>query len=638
MKNNIAQEFLKISGIDDIEKFYAKYPTEESFFQAFPRQAKKMRAGGSLNQTLNQDQITMGSHKEPSKGMEALGTTLDILTGNVIQGFTGKSISGMMGVNKGKGSMFSQIEDTTHEAAAGIVGGVFPMAKPFIEGREGMRTAIAPAIGGTTVGGTDLVGEAGANAIRAGSKTIGGFAGGMMGGGGTDMMSFAAGGPMGMSSQNNQLEEIDGYPHEMGGTMIADGVEAEKGEAKINIKGHGDFIFSDKVINPMTNKSYAKEAKSIQNEQGNKWRSSWDTATKRYFEKRMQELANKQEKQKAEQQALLMQQQEMEQYANGEQPMMMEFGGGIRGQRNLWAGNQPNVFANNQPNLFNVSAPQLTTNIGDGKQNLNLKVNDSFDNRRNIFADNKRNYFGYTPSWDPDKGYDTKPTYDIKNRKIDGSVSKEDRINYKKSKSKQSSEKEPNYNQNFGPGIAGSMIGPAANFIAAALAPGPRLNPHVNLNTVNAAVPMSIAMRQGNESKAGYMNALKNNAYTAGSLLGNMGAVYPQANAESASAIADLNYRINQGNVETKNRQELVNQGITSQNNLMQDQSMAQRWNLGLKGAENLGQNMMGIGRDMNMMNRDRSMLGMTDQANWKIVLNPKTGRLEKVFISDLEG
>lgn len=496
---------------------------------------------GSLAQQLNADSITMGSNKSTKEQM--VGATIgDILTANLAKAFTGKSISQYV---TGHQSTFSKVEDAAHGVAADIVGTVVPFAKPFINARRGIRKGVSGLTGGEPVDGGDLLGSENAEALHG---AIGGLGSIMGGGGGGGMLGglFAMGG-----SIKPVVEEIGGYPHEQGGTMIAQGVEAEKGEAKVR-----DFVYSDKLYYKK-NKTFAQAAKDIENNPTYKMRP-WDKAVTKQKEKELNDLAQMQEEVKR---TLFAEQQQM----MGNQ-MMMAMGGPFAG------GMTPNLMNTISNSMsFNPNPPQDF-----GPTNVLGKVDTgNFD---------PRNKDGKLPA-DPKKKKKGADFYERLNNAL---------------------------------GAAGSMMGPLGNFAAAKASPDPLLNRHVDLKTVNPIELDVMNQRMYNNAIASYMYGAKNSP-TGGAYLANAAVGVPNIYSKSAEQALSSAYNTRLANVGIKNQQEILNQGIDSANNLMTDQSRAQRINLMLAGMEGLGQNMMGMGKDYNMQTAQNRMIPFIGQPNYEI-------------------
>jgi len=518
---------------------------------------------GSLAQQLNADSITMGSNKSTKEQM--VGATIgDILTANLAKAFTGKSISQYV---TGHQSTFSKVEDAAHGVAADIVGTVVPFAKPFIDARRGIRKGVSGLTGGEPVDGGDLLGSENAEALHGAIGGLGNIMGG--GGGGGGGLGSMLGGLFAMGgSIKPVVEEIGGYPHEQGGTMIAQGVEAEKGEAKVR-----DFVYSDKLYYKK-NKTFAQAAKDIENNPTYKMRP-WDKAVTKQKEKELNDLAQMQEEVKR---TLFAEQQQM----MGNQ--MMAMGGPFAG------GMTPNLM-NTVSNSINFQKPN--------------QINPS---------PTPNTYF---TSFNPDEQFITgQPLSEYKPDYKQPDASKDIKVDKKK--------KGADFYErlNNALGAAGSMMGPLGNFAAAKASPDPLLNRHVDLKTVNPIELDIMNQRMYNNAIASYMYGAKNSP-TGGAYLANVAVGVPNIYSKSAEQALSSAYNTRLANVGIKNQQEMLNQGIDSANNLMTDQSRAQRINLMLAGIQGLGQNMMGMGKDYNMQTAQNRMMPFIGQPNYDISRNP---------------
>lgn len=73
-----------------------------------------------------------------------------------------------------------------------------------------------------------------------------------------DIGTFAMGGNMGTAQGSQDIDLIQGPPHELGGVQVTPQAEAEGGEAKV-----GNEILSDRLVNPKTGNTFAKDAEKI---------------------------------------------------------------------------------------------------------------------------------------------------------------------------------------------------------------------------------------------------------------------------------------------------------------------------------------------------------------------------------------
>lgn len=574
---------------------------------------KKMALGGNVNQDLNADTVRIQKKLAPDAATEGLLTAADILTGNVTQAFTGKSISGYGNVNQGKGSMFSQVEDTAHNVASGVIGSIFPVAKPFIEARKGIREGVAPATGGYSNDGGALLGDEGSAALSgamSGLGNIGGMFGGMGGqptslGSGpvdplqdTSTIKFAKGGKIPVDP-NLPLQNIEGNKHEQGGTMIAPGVEAEKGETKMD-----DFVFSDRLKVPGTKRTFAQESKRMQNQY--KLRPD-DSMAQKQLDKELNGLATIQETYKGSMDGFMSSVQPL---INGDRMSLQMADGGNWRRAARKQGIDPNDFQS-------FIEENYGEDWSDVKRIKDLKF--YLDSYKQDMAMNQNPNYPYTQDVGPTSatGLPQVRQFDS-NQQINPTALGSGPVD--PTQVNQSMQRIP---LNNALGVIGSSIGPLANFAAAAFAPDGRVNRHIDLRTTNTTPAEQIAKQQSNEAIAAGLYNFKN-APTAGSFLGNVATALPKINQQTGATLAGIRYQGDLQNNQILNQENMVNQQIDTANNLIKDQSTAQRWNLGLAGAENLGNNLVGIGRDVNANNMQNTILPFIETPNYGLDINRK--------------
>lgn len=151
---------------------------------------------------------------------------------------------------------------------------------------------------------------------------------------------------------------------------------------------------------------------------------------------------------------------------------------------------------------------------------------------------------------------------------------------------------------NYLGGLGASMIGPAANMVAAAAAPDPTYNYAPKFQKFNYT-PVALKKAAANQALATMKDYFRNNAPTQASYLSNMASGVASLNTALGSALAETRYGIDNQNITLANQEALTAANVAAQNNLMKDQSTANRWNLGLKGAEGIGKNFQAFLKDM---------------------------------------
>jgi hypothetical protein len=138
--------------------------------------------------------------------------------------------------------------------------------------------------------------------------------------------------------------------------------------------------------------------------------------------------------------------------------------------------------------------------------------------------------------------------------------------------------------------------------------------------------PVALARQQANQAIASTREGMRMGAPTQGSYLSNLAVSLPTTAAQTGQLLAKTRYGIDTANVEIANQEALNRQAVAQQNALLKDQSIAQRWNLGLAGAEGIGKGIQGLTSDLTKRDREKDMLrglSTSDFANLKIVQDP---------------
>ena len=157
-------------------------------------------------------------------------------------------------------------------------------------------------------------------------------------------------------------------------------------------------------------------------------------------------------------------------------------------------------------------------------------------------------------------------------------------------------------------GGIGSAIGPIANMIAAAAIPDATYTPAAKFKKLGYT-PVALARRQGNEAIANMRESARLASGTAAQLLGYNAVVGPSYFTKLAEGLAKTRYGIDAANVEIANQEALNKQAVAQYNADLKDKSTAQRWNLGLAGAQGIGTGIQGLTRDLSARSREDEML-----------------------------
>jgi len=147
-------------------------------------------------------------------------------------------------------------------------------------------------------------------------------------------------------------------------------------------------------------------------------------------------------------------------------------------------------------------------------------------------------------------------------------------------------------------GAAGSMVGPLSNIAAAAFAPDPTYTAAPKLQRYDYT-PVALQQAAGNQALANTREGFRRGAPTQGSYLSNMAVASPSMAMNLGEALAKTRYGIDTSNIGIANQEAQLAAAQAEKNALLKDQSIANRWQLGMKGAEGIGSNVQGFSKDM---------------------------------------
>jgi hypothetical protein len=151
---------------------------------------------------------------------------------------------------------------------------------------------------------------------------------------------------------------------------------------------------------------------------------------------------------------------------------------------------------------------------------------------------------------------------------------------------------------NYIAGGVGSMLGPLANAAAAAFAPDPTYTAAPKLGRYDYT-PVALQRAQANQAMANTRQAIRMGAPTQGSYLANVGVALPSAGASYGSQIAQTRYGIDAQNMGLANQEATLRAAQAEKNALMKDQSISNRWKLGMEAAAGTGRNIQGFSKDL---------------------------------------
>jgi len=172
---------------------------------------------------------------------------------------------------------------------------------------------------------------------------------------------------------------------------------------------------------------------------------------------------------------------------------------------------------------------------------------------------------------------------------------------------------------NYIAGGVGSMFGPLANAAAAAFAPDPTYTAAPKFKKFDYT-PVALQRAAGNQAMANTRQAIRMGAPTQGSYLANVGVSMPSAGAQIGSQVAQTRYGIDSQNIGLMNQEAQLRAAQAEKNALMKDQSISNRWKLGMEAAAGVGRNIQGFSKDMGAKEMQDQLLNQLRTGDFAII------------------
>lgn len=172
---------------------------------------------------------------------------------------------------------------------------------------------------------------------------------------------------------------------------------------------------------------------------------------------------------------------------------------------------------------------------------------------------------------------------------------------------------------NYIAGGVGSMLGPLANAAAAAFAPDPTYTAAPKFKKFDYT-PVALQRAAGNQAMANTRQAIRMGAPTQGSYLANVGVSMPSAGAQIGSQVAQTRYGIDSQNIGLMNQEAQLRAAQAEKNALMKDQSISNRWKLGMEAAAGVGRNIQGFSKDMGAKEMQDQLLNQLRTGDFAII------------------
>jgi hypothetical protein len=180
----------------------------------------------------------------------------------------------------------------------------------------------------------------------------------------------------------------------------------------------------------------------------------------------------------------------------------------------------------------------------------------------------------------------------------------------------------PTYESPMGNYIAGglgSMFGPLANAAAAAFAPDPTYTAAPKFKKFDYT-PVALQRAAGNQAMANTRQAIRMGAPTQGSYLANVGVAMPSAGAQIGTQLAQTRYGIDSQNIGLINQESQLRAAQAEKNALMKDQSISNRWKLGMEAAAGTGRNIQGFSKDMGAKGMQDQLLNQLRTGDFAVI------------------
>jgi hypothetical protein len=172
---------------------------------------------------------------------------------------------------------------------------------------------------------------------------------------------------------------------------------------------------------------------------------------------------------------------------------------------------------------------------------------------------------------------------------------------------------------NYIAGGLGSMFGPLANAAAAAFAPDPTYTAAPKFKKFDYT-PVALQRAAGNQAMANTRQAIRMGAPTQGSYLANVGVAMPSAGAQIGTQLAQTRYGIDSQNIGLINQEATLRAAQAEKNALMKDQSISNRWKLGMEAAAGTGRNIQGFSKDMGAKEMQDQLLNQLRTGDFAVI------------------
>jgi hypothetical protein len=172
-----------------------------------------------------------------------------------------------------------------------------------------------------------------------------------------------------------------------------------------------------------------------------------------------------------------------------------------------------------------------------------------------------------------------------------------------------------------------NAVGPIANFIAAGAGRQPRLTRNQNFTPISSRPAEMLLESSNNRALATGRDSLRNAAPNQQSFLANTTATTSKVSEDIGKEISDLRFRNDISNIQNRQNIDATNIANQTANNLLLDNSDANRWNLALHGVQGLQEGMQQGLMDEMMMDSDLLKIALSSTPNYRYNIDNKGGK-----------
>lgn len=179
-----------------------------------------------------------------------------------------------------------------------------------------------------------------------------------------------------------------------------------------------------------------------------------------------------------------------------------------------------------------------------------------------------------------------------------------------------------------------NAVEPIANFIAAGAGRQPRLTKNQDFLPMYSRPAEMLLESSNNRALATGRNSLRDASPNQQSFLANTIATTSKVSEDIGRGIGDLRFKSDLENLKNKQKTDLTNIRNQTANNLLLDESDANRWNLALQGVQGFKEGMQQGLMDEMLMDSDLLKIGLSSTPNYRYDIDSKGGkrRIKRIY------